>query len=150
MTQNSEQISEIQIVYKRPVLTRTITTSQEAYNAFRQIASWNPNELDYIESFYALYLNRANQVLASRKISQGGFSQTVVDPKTVFIPALQVPASAIILAHNHPSGKLKPSQADLSLTRKLVDGAKLLDFQILDHLIITSESYLSMADDGLL
>ncbi len=83
-------------------------------------------------------------------ISQGGYSGTVVDPKLVFAIALTTKASAIIAAHNHPSGNLTPSNADLTLTKKLRAAGEVLDLPILDHLIITTEGYYSFADEGLL
>ena len=76
-------------------------------------------------------------------------SGTVADPKLIFAAALKACASSIILAHNHPSGNLKPSQSDIDLTRKLKDGGKLLEIQMLDHIIVTTEGYYSFADEGL-
>lgn len=102
------------------------------------------------EEFWVLYLNRRNQLLKKLCISSGGVSGTVVDAKMVFKPALDLLASQIILAHNHPSGNLKPSTADKNLTQKLKRAAQSLDIQILDHLIIASRSYLSFSDEGLL
>jgi DNA repair protein RadC len=82
------------------------------------------------------------------KVSQGGVSGTVADAKIIFNAALEQLASGIILAHNHPSGNLQPSQADLSLTRRLVEAGKLLDIAILDHIIIAGKAYYSFADEG--
>ena len=83
-------------------------------------------------------------------LSKGGIAGTVVDPKIVFSVALKSAASSLILIHNHPSGNLQPSEADKTITKKLVDAAKLLDINVLDHLIISIESYYSFADEGLL
>lgn len=102
------------------------------------------------EEFWILLMNRANKVIAKKQISSGGVSGTVVDAKIVFREALDILASSIILAHNHPSGNLKPSQADLDLTKKLKLAGKSLDIAVLDHLIITNHGYLSFADEGLL
>lgn len=102
------------------------------------------------EEFWILCLNRANRILSRDKISSGGVSGTVVDAKMVFRKALDMGASAIILAHNHPSGTRQPSQADIELTRKLVQAGKSLDLQVLDHLIITNDGYYSFADEGML
>ena len=102
------------------------------------------------EEFWILLLNRANQVIDSVQISDGGFAGTVADPKKIFQKALEKNACGIILCHNHPSGNLKPSDADLQLTRKLKEAGLQLDLPILDHLIIGEEKYLSFADDALL
>ncbi len=84
------------------------------------------------------------------EVSTGGISGTVADPKLIFVAALKAGASGMIVSHNHPSGNLTPSQADMELTRKLKEGGKLLEIQLLDHIIMTSESYYSFADEGLL
>lgn len=102
------------------------------------------------EEFWIILLNRGNIVLGQHLISKGGQAGTVADPKIIFKTALERNAASIILSHNHPSGNLKPSQADISLTRKLKEGALLLDISVLDHLIFTDKSYFSFADEGLL
>ncbi|MEJ7557075.1 MAG: JAB domain-containing protein [Pedobacter sp.] len=83
-------------------------------------------------------------------ISQGGTAGTVVDPKLLFTTALKLKATSLILAHNHPSGELNPSEADIRITDKLVEGGKLLDIPILDHLFISANGYYSMSDEGLI
>jgi len=95
-----------------------------------------------------LLLNRANRVLGFVKISEGGVSGTVVDPKKIFQIALKANASGIILAHNHPSGNTTPSASDESITAKIVAAGKFLEISVLDHLIITSEQYFSFSDEG--
>jgi DNA repair protein RadC len=122
-----------------------ITCSRDAYDMLRS----DLMDLDH-EEFWVLLLNRNHQVLRKLSISRGGVSGTVVDPKLVFKHALSQLASALIVAHNHPSGHLKPSKADISLTEKLRDGGKLLEIPVLDHLILTNEGYLSFADENLL
>ncbi len=102
------------------------------------------------EEFWIIVLNRANRVIAKHQISQGGVAGTVADPKIIFKLAISDLASGIILAHNHPSGNLSASQADLELTRKMAAAGKLLEIQILDHLIIAGQRYLSFADEGML
>jgi DNA repair protein RadC len=102
------------------------------------------------EEFWVLLLNRANRVIRKVQISQGGVAGTVADPKIIFKSALEGLASGVILAHNHPSGNLTPSQADTTLTQKLKEGGKLLEVQILDHLIVGGHKYFSFADEGLL
>lgn len=102
------------------------------------------------EEFYAIYLSRANKVLKMEQISKGGLSGTIADGKVIFNHALINRASAIILAHNHPSGQLKPSEADLKLTKRLQEFGQLINLQILDHLILTRDNYFSFADEGLM
>jgi DNA repair protein RadC len=102
------------------------------------------------EEFWILLLNRANGVVKKSQISQGGVAGTVADPKIIFKLAVEDLASGIILAHNHPSGNLTASQADLDLTKKLREGGKLLDIQVLDHIIVAGQRYFSFADEGLM
>lgn len=102
------------------------------------------------EEFWILLLNRANQVMAKSKVSVGGVSGTVADPKVIFQKGLEILASGIILVHNHPSGNLKPSQADIDLTKKLREGGQLLDMPVLDHVIFGESGYYSFADEGLI
>ncbi len=102
------------------------------------------------EAFWIVLLNRANRVIKKHQISQGGVAGTVADPKLIFKVAVEELASGIILAHNHPSGNLTASQADIDLTKKLKESGKLLDIQVLDHIIIAGKKYFSFADEGLL
>jgi len=102
------------------------------------------------EEFWVLALNRANGAIADLRISLGGQSGTVVDPKVVFSRALTVRASALVLVHNHPSGNPRPSESDKRLTRSLVTGGQALDLPILDHVIIAGMRHFSFADQKLL
>ncbi len=102
------------------------------------------------EEFWILMLNRSNRVVSRECISTGGVSGTVVDAKIVFRKALAVLASSIILCHNHPSGNLKPSQADISLTKKLKRAGENLDISVLDHLIVSERGFYSFADEGMM
>lgn len=102
------------------------------------------------EEFWILLINRANRMIKKCQISQGGVAGTVADPKIIFKIAVAELASGIILAHNHPSGNVTASQADCELTRKLVESGKLLEIQVLDHLIIAGQNYFSFADEGIL
>lgn len=102
------------------------------------------------EEFWCIYLNNANKVMCYDQLSKGGITGTMVDVRLVFRQAIRISAVAIILAHNHPSGTLKPSQSDIRLTEKLVAAGKHLDIQVLDHLIITEKAYFSFADEQLL
>lgn len=122
-----------------------ITSSKDAY----QIISADLSDLPH-EEFWLLLLNRANFVIAKHFVSKGGQSGTVVDPKMVFKTALEHGANGIILAHNHPSGSLKPSSADISITKRLVEVGKILEIAVFDHLIIGENDFLSLADEGLM
>lgn len=102
------------------------------------------------EEFIALLLNRRNKVMFTDQISVGGVSGTIVDMKKLFLHAVEHQASAMIIAHNHPSGNLRPSEADRQLTRKVKKASELLDISLLDHLIVSEEGYFSFADEGLL
>ena len=102
------------------------------------------------EEFWVLALNRAHKVIKKKKISEGGVSGTVVDPRIIFKMAIEELASGLIVAHNHPSGNLTASQSDIDLTRKLREAGKFLEVPLLDHLIICGKNYLSFADEGLL
>ena len=120
-----------------------ITCSQDAYNIlYPFFADLN------VEEFWVICLNRANKVLSKKKLSIGGLTGTVVDPKVIFRYALTHSATAIILAHNHPSGNLFPSQVDIRLTEKIKAAAKNLDISVFDHLIFAGGSYYSFADEG--
>lgn len=142
--------SEITINWKplaELTLRPKITSSREACDIFRTY--WS-DRISYKEEFYILLLNTANRVLGLSKISEGGLSSTVVDTKMVFQSALKANAANIILAHNHPSGNLQPSQSDLVLTKKLVEAGKLLDIKVFDHLILSYMGYYSFNDEGLI
>ncbi len=102
------------------------------------------------EEFWVIYLNNANKVLAKKQLGKGGFTGTLVDVRLLFKYAIEGNATGVILCHNHPSGKLNPSSSDKNLTRKIQDAGKLLDIQVLDHLIIASHSYFSFADEGIM
>ncbi|MBO4370815.1 MAG: DNA repair protein RadC [Paludibacteraceae bacterium] len=123
----------------------TIRSSAQLARVFVPMLS----DLPY-EEFWVVLLNRANRMVAKYRISMGGVNNSVVDPRIVFKYALQHLASGLVFCHNHPSGNLSPSKQDLSLTKRLVSGAKLFDLQVLDHIIVGDGSYFSFADDGLL
>jgi DNA repair protein RadC len=145
------QIAEVELVYRtkvKPSERPQVKTSRESAEILRQL--WNENKIDFVEQFKVLFLNRANRVLGIIDISTGGVSGTVADPRLIFIGALKANATSIIISHNHPSGNLKPSQADEQLTQKIKQAGQFLDIRLLDHVIITSESYFSFADEGLL
>jgi DNA repair protein RadC len=117
--------------------------SRDAYNALAPLVADLPHE-----EFWILLLNRSNRIIHRERVSTGGVSGTVVDAKVVFKKAIELLASAIILCHNHPSGNLTPSQADLDLTKRLRQAGQTLEIGVLDHLIISEKGYFSFADEG--
>ena len=102
------------------------------------------------EEFWIIYLNNSNKVLRKQQLSRGGMTGTLVDVRIVMKQALEEGATSIILAHNHPSGTLRASQADKSITQKMKAAGELLDVKVLDHLIVTEHAYFSFADEGIL
>ena len=142
-------VSEVELTYKNNVpynQRQKISNSQGAYEILTNL--FPENTMDYRETFIVLYLNRANQVLGYSVISQGGTSNTTVDIKMVIQTALLAKASCIMLAHNHPSGNLRPSSDDNKITNRIIEAARLFDITVLDHIIITNESYYSFTDNG--
>ncbi|MEJ7780528.1 MAG: DNA repair protein RadC [Daejeonella sp.] len=122
-----------------------VNTSIDVYHA---IAS-QFKDLNH-EEFWILLLNRANKIMSKHLVSKGGQAGTIADPKIIFNIALENHAASVILAHNHPSGNLRPSQADLELTKKLRTAGQFLDMPVLDHLIITDQGFFSFADEGIM
>lgn len=122
-----------------------VRSSRDAYNAIAPLVM----DLAH-EEFWILTLNRSNHVIGRHKISSGGTAGTVVDAKMIFRQALEMQASSIILCHNHPSGSLNPSDADIRVTRKLKQGGGYMDISVLDHLIVSERGYYSFADEGMM
>jgi len=148
---NCFPVQELQLIYKqkfKPSERPKIASSQDCHRVL--LSTWNIGVMGFIEEFKILLLNRANRVIGCYDVSTGGICGTIVDPRVVFAVALKSCAVGIVLAHNHPSGNLTPSEADLQLTRKLKEGGLLLDIAVLDHLILSGESYLSFTDEGLI
>lgn len=143
-------IAEIQISYKTKVNVKDRPRISDSKDAFQVLfALFNKDTIEMLESFYLLILNKANAVLGYRLISTGGMSGTVVDVKQLLAVALKANAAGIIMAHNHPSANLQPSQADCELTRRVKEAGKLLDLLLLDYLIISPDgTYYSFADEG--
>jgi len=143
------EISEITVSYSPKIKNSDraiITSSQKVYDLVRN----NWSEISIREEMKVLFLNRANKVLGIYELSKGGISGTVVDVRLLFAAALKSLACGIILIHNHPSGNLKPSDADIKITNKIREGAKLLDLTVYDHLIISDEGYYSFSDGGII
>jgi DNA repair protein RadC len=122
-----------------------ITSSKDAFDLLKGEMMDLPNE-----EFWVLLVNRANRVIKKKRVSEGGVSGTVADPKIIYKMALEELASGIIVAHNHPSGNLQASQSDIDLTKKLKEAGKFLEIQLLDHIIIANQKYLSFADEGMI
>jgi DNA repair protein RadC len=120
-----------------------ISSSKDAFDLMQPLLE----DLE-VEQFWVLYLNNANKVLAKLNISQGGMTATVVDVRMLLKKALELNSTGLILCHNHPSGTLRASEADCKLTEKVKVAAKLMDIQLLDHIIVTDQSYFSFADEG--
>ncbi len=117
-------------------------------DAFQQLA---PDMMDLPhEEFWVIVLNRAHRVVRKKKVSEGGVSGTIVDPRIIFKMAIEELASGVIVAHNHPSGNLTASQSDIDLTKRLREAGRFLEIPVLDHLIICGKHYLSFADEGML
>jgi len=110
---------------------------------------YDEDEIGYRESFFVVALNRANQIVGYMKVSEGGTCGTVADPKMIFAFLININAAGCILTHNHPTGNLNPSQADIVLTKKLAKGCEVFEIQLLDHVIISPENgkYYSLADN---
>lgn len=122
-----------------------LRSSEDAYKMIAPVLT----DLQH-EEFWVLLVNRANQIMRKDLISRGGMSTTVVDPKMVFKTALEHGAGAVVLCHNHPSGTAKPSDQDMKLTRRIFEGAQILDISLIDHIIVGAKTYFSFADKGLL
>jgi len=124
---------------------KQITSSKDAAEYFQPMLG----DLNH-EEFWILLLNRGNRIIDSFMVSQGGISGTVIDVRLILKNALDKMASAIILCHNHPSGTMQASNADLNITRKIKSAAEIMDISVLDHIIIGQNNYLSLADEGML
>jgi len=122
-----------------------ITGSKDAFELLKGDLMDLPHE-----EFWVILLNRANRMMKKKKVSEGGVSGTVADPKIIFKFALEELASGVIVVHNHPSGNLAASQSDIDLTKKLKEAGKFLEVQLLDHLIIAGQKYYSFADEGII
>ncbi|QSW89582.1 JAB domain-containing protein [Flavobacterium endoglycinae] len=149
--QNWNQVIEIQLVYKTKVKASQrpyISCSKSVYQLALQC--WNPNTIEFFEEFKILLLNQSNKVLGMYEVSSGGIAGTSVDIRMIFAAAIKANAVSLIIIHNHPSGQVKPSEADMQITRKVKEAGRIMDITLLDHLIITPETYYSFVDEGAL
>ena len=144
-------VAEVQLIYKskvKPSERPQIRSSKDCYEILKQ--TWDEDKIEFVEQFKVMLLNKAQRVLGIYEMSTGGVAGTIADTRLVFIAALKANACGIILSHNHPSGNLIPSRADEELTRKMKQAGMLIEIPVLDNIIMTSESYFSFADEGLL
>ncbi len=146
--EKSPELAEIKVAYKSKQKNRIrVSNAHDAFSILYPL--YDKDTIEYQEQFFLLLLNRANIVLGWVKLSSGGTTGTVVDPKMIFGIALRTNASGIILSHNHPSGNIQPSPSDIGLTNNIISSGKLLEVQLLDHLIISpDEKFYSFSDGG--
>lgn len=147
----TKKISEIQVSYRPKLIgTEKIETSANAYKYL--ISQFPRRTIGLQESFVALYLNRANNILGCHHSSIGGLSGTVADIRILLAVALKSMASKIIISHNHPSGNLYPSSADKEMTAKIKEACRVMDIMLLDHIIVSpiGNKYFSFTDEGIL
>ena len=146
MKKNKNTISEYSLKYTKSEIQKTkVNTSESASNVFRQFYF---DDINIYESFFILLLNRANNTTGFAKISQGGTDGTYVDIKIIVKYAVEALSSAVIICHNHPSGNITPSEADINVTKKVKDVLLLLNIKLIDHIILSENTYYSFADNG--
>jgi len=148
--QSDPGLSEVRLVYRsKHKPTIRVLKSKDAFDILTPL--YDKDLIEYLETFYLLLLNRANLVLGWVLLSQGGTAGTVVDTKVVFSLALTTNAHSIILCHNHPSGNLTPSEADIKLTKEIKKAGDILDLKLLDHLIVSNDDiFFSFSDEGII
>lgn len=141
---------ELKLSYRRTKRRRQTGALRSSMDSFEVMKTvFDQDLIEAREEFIVLYLNRANEIIGYYKAFQGGVSSVVADTKLILSTGLKVLASGIILAHNHPSGRIIPSEQDIRLTRRVKEACKLVDMELLDHLIVTAENgFYSFADEG--
>jgi len=143
------QVAEVKISYSSKLSLADRPQVASSHDAEAILRNHWSDDIELLEEFIILFLTRSNKVKGLFRVSKGGTCGTVVDPKIIFAAALKAMANSMILAHNHPSGNLQPSQADIDLTRKLRQAGKVLDIEVLDHLILAPHGgYYSFADES--
>ena len=150
MNNLSTRLAEIEVSYKpKKVIHPIIKTSADAYT---QLSKFFPGKtISLQEKFVVGYLNAANRLIGVYEMSRGGITNTIVDLRLLLAVALKTASTGVALAHNHPSGNLKPSNSDREITERVKEACKLFDIKLLDHLILSpNDSYFSFADEGLL
>lgn len=140
-------VGEVELTYKSTSKARSkIYSSEDAYKVL--LPTYKEGAICYKEYFKVLFLNQANQVLGYTLISEGGITETSVDVRVILQAALLTNSVALVLAHNHPSGNLKPSRQDMEITKQVKEAARLMRITVIDHLILTDAGYYSFADEG--
>lgn len=144
------KVAEVELIFHRDknAIHPKITSSQCVHKIL--MAAWDMNRIDLVEEFKIVLVDRKSACIGISHIGIGGTAACVVDPKIIFAIALKSNAAGIALAHNHPSRNLRPSQNDIDLTKKLAAAGKVLDIQVLDHLIVSSDGYYSFMQEGLM
>ena len=143
------KVGEVKLSYKPKNISKyKVTSSEDAYKYL--LSTYKKGTICYKEYFKVLFLNQANQVLGYTLISEGGLTETTADVRLIFQAALLTNSVALILAHNHPSGNLKPSPEDIRLTKQVREASNFMRIKILDHIILSDTEYYSFADEGML
>ena len=150
MKVNYFTISEITVSYKDRIKASERAVIKHSSDVAGIMAVACETCMEHHEEVHVLFLNCSNRVLGILNVARGGISGAIVDIRIILQTALKVSASAIVLAHNHPSGNINPSKKDIDLTQKLKSGCEAVGIKLFDHLIMTSETYTSLADEGLL
>jgi DNA repair protein RadC len=141
-------LPELTIKYKTGMFRKAkIAKAGHAFEVLKQL--FNEDTIEYSEEFLVLFLNKANNTIGWIRLSTGGIDGVTCDYRIIFGVALKSGASAMVLAHNHPSGNINPSEADIAITRKAVQIGNMHEIKVLDHIIVTSDDFFSMADNGL-
>lgn len=140
---------EVMLAYRKYVKV-DFDSIRYAKDAFEFIRKYWENDIELRESFYIIALNSSNKILAYSKLFTGGINSTIVDVRIIMQFLLQVNATCFIICHNHPGGRLEPSQVDVQMTKKIVEASKIMDIPLYDHLILTKEDFYSFADNGLI
>ena len=142
-------VGEVELTYKSTSRSRSkIYSSEDAYKIL--LPTYKEGTICYKEYFKVLLLSQSNQVLGYTLISEGGITETCADVRVILQAALLTNSVALVLAHNHPSGNLKPSRQDMEITKQVKEAAKLMRISVIDHLILTDAGYYSFADEWLL
>ena len=140
-------VGEVELTYKSTSKSRSkIYSSEDAYRYL--LPTYKEGTICYKEYFKVLFLNQSSQILGYTLISEGGITETCADVRVILQAALLTNSVTIILAHNHPSGSMKPSRQDMEITKQVKDAAQLMRIKVLDHIILTDTGYYSFADEG--
>lgn len=143
------EVAEIKVSYSTNQVDKVkLTNCSEVFEFI--LSKWDLDIIEFQEECKLILLNRANFVLGIYELSKGGITGTVVDIRVILSVALKCNASGIILIHNHPSGNIKPSEADKKITQKLYNACKLLELVLIDHFIVSKNSFFSFKQDGLI